>query len=76
MDFKVADKNGSWLISSARFPFVDPESNTRFEPGVATKATVTDWVKTQKEAGWLAETADPMADPAKEEAKKDEPAKK
>lgn len=34
-------------VSSAAFAFVDPFSNTRFEPGVPTRAPVTEWTKAQ-----------------------------
>lgn len=77
MDFKVADKAGEWLLNGGRFPFVDPDSGTRFEPGMKTKAKVTEWAKAQMEAGWLKATSDPFAEeePKQEEPKKDEPKK-
>lgn len=36
-----------WLINNAQFPFVDPETGTRFEPATPIKAELTDFVKMQ-----------------------------
>lgn len=36
-----------WLINKAQFPFVDPESGTRFEPATPIKAELTEFVKAQ-----------------------------
>jgi len=44
---KVLDTKGSWFISSASFPIVDPESGQRYEPGVPTQGTATKWVEGQ-----------------------------
>lgn len=44
----VHDDKGEWLVNIAKFPFVDPEAGSRFEPNVPTKAKVTDWVKAQE----------------------------
>ena len=71
-DFKIIDKSGTWFLNSARFPFVDPESGARFEPGVKTKAKATDWTALQ--ADWLLTTDDPLAEPEAE--KKPEKAEK
>jgi hypothetical protein len=43
----IHDKSGVWLINTAGFPFVDPESGCRFEPRVPTKAKETAWVRGQ-----------------------------
>lgn len=44
---KVYDEAGSWIINSGVFTFVDPTNGNRFDPGVKTKAPVTDWIKGQ-----------------------------
>lgn len=43
----MAENPRVWLRNEASFPMVDPESNTRFEPGEAKKAEVTSWVLNQ-----------------------------
>lgn len=44
---KVFDSKGSWFVSQAQFPFVDPTNGCRFEPGVPTQTTQTEWMKDQ-----------------------------
>jgi hypothetical protein len=71
---KIADHDGIWLHSIAKFPLVDPNTLTRFEPGVTTKATPTAWVQMQEAAGIFKLVDDPTkvdAPPpaAKEKAK-------
>lgn len=48
MDIKILDSQGVWLINTSTYAaFIDPTNGARFEPGVVTKATHTDWVKGQ-----------------------------
>lgn len=44
----IHDTSGVWLVNKASFPFVDPETGARFEPGVPTQAVKSSWVKSQK----------------------------
>ena len=55
---KITNPQGTWFQSIAAFPIVDPESGTVFEPAVPTKATATDWVKSQPAIELI---ADPLA---------------
>lgn len=43
----VIDEDGEWITNTALFPFTDPTTGVRFEPGTRTKAKVTLWVTTQ-----------------------------
>jgi hypothetical protein len=43
----MAENQRAWLRNEGSFPMVDPETNTRFEPGETKKAEVTAWVKNQ-----------------------------
>lgn len=45
MDTVVLDPKGKWYRLDSPFPFHDPESDALFRPGVATKATPTERVK-------------------------------
>ena len=48
MNLTILDATGDWLINSSTYAaFIDPTNGNRFEPGVPTKAVVTDWVKGQ-----------------------------
>jgi hypothetical protein len=65
---KVYDPSGSWLINNGSFPFQDPETGSRFEPGVPTQALKSEWVKSQPVIGdW--------ANPAATKKVEDKPAK-
>lgn len=44
---KVADKRGKWFTNTTQFRMHDPMSDTYFESGEPTKATVTDWLAAQ-----------------------------
>lgn len=44
----IHNSDGVWLVNKASFPFVDPETGARFEPGVPTQALKSAWVKSQK----------------------------
>jgi hypothetical protein len=43
-DIKIADSSGEWFMNTALFRMHDPESDTYFEPGIPTKARVTEWL--------------------------------
>lgn len=43
-DIKIADSSGEWFMNTSLFRMHDPESNTYFEPGIPTKAKVTEWL--------------------------------
>lgn len=43
-DIKIADSSGEWFLNTALFRMHDPESDTYFEPGIPTKAKVTEWL--------------------------------
>lgn len=68
-NFAVGDPKGEWFVNSGKFPMIDTESSTRFEAGVPTLATRTEWVNNQIEAGSLDEAEAP--DGAKGKAVKD-----
>lgn len=40
----VINEDGTWVTNTAQFPFIDPETSVRFEPGVRTKVKITDWL--------------------------------
>jgi len=61
---KIHDKTGTWLINTAVFAFVDPESGCRFEPRVPTKAKETEWVKGQVVIQKWVDPDEPVAKPA------------
>lgn len=52
----IKDPLGKWYVLNAVYPFHDHESNTRFDPGVLTKATPT---KTLAANSCISEVADP-----------------
>lgn len=66
MEMKVYDPNGKWFVSKALFGFTDPTNGNRFEPGVHTKAQVTEWTAVQGD--WLSDSSDPQ-EAAAEQAK-------
>lgn len=43
----VINEDGTWVTNTAQFPFIDPQSGVRFEPGVRTKVKITEWVTRQ-----------------------------
>lgn len=47
MQTLIADDKGTWYRNTSAYRMPDPESGTNFEPGLATKATATEWVKGQ-----------------------------
>lgn len=53
--FNVADPKGTWFQSVAQFPLIDPETGTRFEAGVPTRATMSAWVQLQIDNHAMAE---------------------
>lgn len=59
-DFKVVDKTGIWLRSSAAFPMAQPDGH-RFLPRQPTKIDLDDWIKGQVEAKVLAVCDDPLS---------------
>lgn len=44
---KIYDPNGEWLVNTAAFPFVDPTTGARLEPGVLTQAVYSEWCEEQ-----------------------------
>lgn len=44
---KVIDEDGKWITNKGAFNFTDPGTGNRYEPGLPTKAKVTDWILTQ-----------------------------
>ena len=71
--FKVADSSGEWFRSKSQYPLIDAISGTRFEAGVTTRATHTDWVDKQIDAGAM-EAADAPEDAKGKAAKTADPA--
>lgn len=71
----VFDSSGSWFLHTGVYPLVDGESGARFDPGVPTKATPTDWVKAQpsiqpsNEAGEVGDALNKAPEPAQAPAK-------
>ncbi len=62
MDVKMVDQDGVWVRNPNAFPFVDPETGTRFEPGgavVCIKAPKGSWIESQILAGTLAMVDNP-----------------
>ncbi len=47
MDMKIIDEDGTWFTNAGAFPFNDPISGTRFEPGVRTKVKTNAWIEGQ-----------------------------
>lgn len=47
MNQLIVDKDGEWFSNVGLFPFIDPTTNTRFEPGVQVKIKSNDWIKGQ-----------------------------
>ena len=43
----IVDKDGDWFTNKGVFPFQDPISGTRFEPGVAVQVKSNDWIVSQ-----------------------------
>jgi len=43
----VIDEDGVWITNSGMFPFTDPTTMVRYEPGTRVKACPTDWVMAQ-----------------------------
>lgn len=72
-EIKVVDLDGLWVVNPHAYPFVDPETGVRFEPGIPTKVAYASksWIAGQVGAGTLAKAADPMKpekDPPKAES--------
>ena len=44
MNQLIVDKDGEWFKNVGAFPFIDPTTNTRFEPGVTVKIKSNDWI--------------------------------
>ena len=59
---KVYDTSGEWFINSGSFPFTDPDSGARYEPGVPTQAKRTKWVEMQD---CIKDHKPPVKEPAK-----------
>lgn len=61
-EIKIVDTDGLWVGNPHGFAFVDPETGTRFSPGVSTKVTYgpKSWIAVQIAAGTLSEAPDPM----------------
>ena len=64
---RIVHPDGEWLVNRAQFAFTDPTTNTTFQPGEVTKATLTDWIKSQPT---FAKVPDPLAKPTEKAAKK------
>lgn len=58
METLIADVEGKWYLTKARFAFTDPTNGTLFAPGVYVKATATEWLALQ--AGLIDEVPDPL----------------
>lgn len=43
----VVDEKADFWVNTAVFPFIDPETGVRFEPGVQVKVKQSDWMKGQ-----------------------------
>ena len=43
----VVDDNGIVYVNKGVFPFVDPTTGVRFEPGEEVKVLPTSWIKSQ-----------------------------
>lgn len=73
-EIKVVDLDGQWVVNPHRFQFVDPETGTRFSPGVPTKISYgkDSWIAGQIKAEVLSKTDDPMK-PGKEPPKAESP---
>lgn len=77
MEFKIADDKGEWFLNGGQFRMPDPESGTIFEPGIATKATPTEWLKGQAHITKVDDPTDTEPKQHKPEAKaEDKPKKK
>ena len=59
---KVYDTSGEWFTNTANFPFTDPETGARFEPGIPTQAKRTKWVEMQD---CIKDYKAPVKEPAK-----------
>jgi hypothetical protein len=43
----VIDISGKWFTNTGSFPFQDPISGHRFEPGIPVKLKLNDWILSQ-----------------------------
>ena len=43
----ILDEDGEFFTNAGSFPFIDPSSGVRFEPGVSVKTKETEWLKGQ-----------------------------
>lgn len=74
----IVDEDGVWVTNSGSFPFTDPSTKVRYEPGTRTKAHPTEWMLHQKVLDYTgkAEALEAfMAKRAKPGAKTDDAAK-
>lgn len=46
-NFRIYDEKGQWFVNTGRFTLVDGDSKIPFDPGMPTKATETEWLKSQ-----------------------------
>lgn len=65
--FTVIDAKGKWVVNPHAFPFVDPSTKVRFEPGHPMKVACDEgsWLAGQMEAGVLKAAPDPVEAPPK-----------
>lgn len=67
---KIAHADGVWLVNTGGFPFYDPESQVRFEPGQPIKARVSSWIEQQPVIAEITDMDKPVEKAAQPAGKK------